>query len=376
MRNTSASSQAMWVGLALLAVASGALAATYTSDGSGDWDDPNTWDAAGIPATAFFRIRAGDTVTADGVTLSSLHNTEILGTWNIEGSSTFGVNRLNYGLDALTPGAAIINISDGSSLTAAVINRSTTLWGVTVNVNDGGYLKTTDAIALYNSGVVNVNVGGTYEPTWIWGNVNLHGGTIIHPANSTAYVSLTPANWSGGTLIVNPGTSATVSNGVGDDLALGLTNHAGNILDLSNQASKQRLSFQDSDELTISQGTIQFNVYSSTDDDSDFMHAWMPSLGSGSHVVLEDGVPLTGVAADYIGSSYDLLQSYNLAALTIAPTVDTPIWNIGGQDYTVSFTNNLATDGTLVVGSLTLVPEPATMGLLALGGVALLKRRR
>ena len=55
------------------------------------------------------------------------------------------------------------------------------------------------------------------------------------------------------------------------------------------------------------------------------------------------------------------------------------VWTIAGNDYDVTFTDNLSTDGTLTVSGLTLVPEPGAFALL--GGLVamaftLVRRRR
>jgi hypothetical protein len=61
-----------------------------------------------------------------------------------------------------------------------------------------------------------------------------------------------------------------------------------------------------------------------------------------------------------------------LGSAALAPTV----FNIGGTDYDVVRGNNLNTNGTLTINSLSVVPEPTTWALLAGSLTALIACRR
>jgi len=85
-------------------------------------------------------------------------------------------------------------------------------------------------------------------------------------------------------------------------------------------------------------------------------------------------VALVGLGADDIGSTYPLFTVATDADIT--PTISAATWTIDGNPYSVTFTDNLPTEGTVTISNLTLIPEPSSALLAAFGLFALGLRRR
>ncbi|MHB1158561.1 MAG: PEP-CTERM sorting domain-containing protein [Phycisphaerales bacterium] len=355
----------------LMAVGSSFAHAAILSNntGGGDWATGSTWAGGVAPSNADFTVQAPDTVTANGVTLNGTNsNPTILGTLNVGTGSNFtSINRINY--NTATAGG-ILNIN-GGSVSASQI-RLAAGGTLTTNVSNGGSFTLGSAQQNSAGSTINIQAGGTYISTaGGGGTTNLVGGTFIN----TAAIAPFPTTWNGGELIVNPGTNYGASNA--SSLANGLSSNATNILNLSNKTTMQAFSLS-STSFSATQGIVRFNVYSATNNDCDLM-TWVNTFGdynltSNVHLQLEDIGPLPGVAGDYVGKSYKLFNDSS-DYTDILATLDAVVWNVGGTDYNVAFTNTLSTDGTLTVSGLTAIPEPATLGLMALGGLMMLPRR-
>jgi len=330
--------------------------------GGGDWSTGTTWQGGNPPSNANFNILTGDVVTATGVTLSGTQNPDINGTLNIESGTDMTVGRIEG-----TPGTGIINVNDGGILTA---DRYTT--SQTININNGGYFTLTSLGN--NDTITNVNAGGTWETfsnaAFNGSNQTLNGGTVIQNNASVRGVD----TWNSGTMITN--TGSVTSNTEASFFVSQMTTSA-HILQVSNQSTAQTLTFANGFLAGFTGGVFRFNIYSATDNDSDQIVATTPDLSLDSAVTLElNGVSLSGTAGDYLGSSYQLFNDATFADLT--PTIGSTTWNIGGHEYVVTFTDNLALDGSLTISNLALVPEPSTTILFG-GALFLLgtfRRRR
>jgi len=351
-------------------VTSVAGASTFNSNGTGggNWTSTDTW-ISGVPTTGSFTVKTGDTVTASNVTLDcgSSTNPQIYGTLNLNNGSSFtGFNRINY---SGTTDGGVINLN-GSTLTGTYLYSQT--HPLTVNVNSGGVLNT--PVAASSNTTVNVNTGGTFNVIGTAGTINLNGGTMVDTDGATNQFPVT--SWTGGTYVVNTATqsSATITN-----LSARLASNANNVLDLSNKSTKQTYTTNNS-IVKLTGGIVRLHVYSATDDDSDqFNYVTLGAFDFSSNVTLQfnDQGPLPGTATDYVGKSYKLFTPSKASYYSlILPTLAATQWNIGGNEYNVTFTNTLSTDGMLTVNSLSAVPEPAALALLGLAGALALRRRR
>jgi len=216
-----------------------------------------------------------------------------------------------------------------------------------------------------------VNAGGTWETfsnaAFNGGNQLLDGGTVIQ-YNATIRGMDT---WNSGNMITN--TGAVTSNTEASFFVSQMTT-AAHIVQVSDQTSAQTLTFGNGFLAGFTGGTFRFNIYSATANDSDQIVASGPDISLDNAVTLElNGFSLGGVAADYIGSTYQLFDDPTYADLT--PTLAPATWTIDGNDYTVTFTDNLAVDGSISVSNLTLIPEPSTGLLAALGLLVAFGRR-
>ncbi len=336
----------------------------------GSFSDDSIWDTGTAPANSNYTISAGDTVTATGVTITGNQDPNIFGTFNVNSGSTFSARRVNNGQ---TVSGGILNINTGGSFTTqrfAPANPG----DLTVNVNDGGSLTVTSLIARTT---ININPGGVATLSSTGATEVLQGGTLI----TTSSGPIAPSTWNTGTFVTNTSSLGTATEA--GNFASRLSSNGANLLDLSNQGSKQIFSVGRSSQLlsfNATDGIIEFNVYSSATDDSDLMAQQLLGgdfdLSSDVLLRFEDFGPLGGAASDYLGVSYQLFDDTNDYA-DIVPTLDAAVWNIGGLDYDVTFTNNLALDGSLVVSNLVaVIPEPSGILILLAGASAALFRRR
>ncbi len=348
---------------------------------TGSWSDTASWTGSLAPANTVntFSIVAGANITATDV---AYIGTGVAADTNlVTGTLTIGSGANFTSIGKISSGSATgtINIKDGGKLTADSINPGSGSNTVTVNISNSGQLTINDLS--YKNVTVNINSGGKMYSADNGSSttyVNLNGGSYI---NTRAGASAIPTTWTGGTLVLNSGTNQYTSTYSGN-LATAFSGNSNNVLVLSNQTTKQTLTiFSTTFNAAGANGTVRFNVYSATADDCDLMTyagtIGNYSLGNSVHFQILSGVDLSGVAGDYLGKTYKLVND-STSYTDINAVVDASVWSIGGAEYNVAFTNNLSTNGTVTVASIDLVnaPEPASAGLFGLGAFFLLARKK
>lgn len=376
----------------LLATAPFAFAQT-ASQSSGNWSTGSIWSTGTAPTTTNVTISAGTTVTADTSFSATSGNLSIFGTLNIgTGTAITTSGDINNNLGAGVTSSGILNIN-GGSLSVRLIGSSgvstttDTSNNFTINLSAGS-LTTTNTSAIGYATTINVS-GGVFNSAAGGSNVNnvvlnlSNNGKVVFTTGIVgAFGNFSSFTWNGGTLVTNSSTGLGAS--ATTKLFNGLKNNATNVLVLSSQTTKQTLALGvGTVAASGTQGTIAFNVYSSSANDNDLISSTGANFGLSSNVKLKiEGLSLTGSAADYLGKTYQLFNLTGTGGYTgLDASISSTVWNIGGSDYDVTFTNNLATDGTLTVAGLTLsqIPEPSTVAILAgIGalGFAALRRRR
>ena len=167
--------------LALLLSAVSVFAATYTSSGSGDWNQASTWGGAGVPGS-------GDTVTITSNHVVTVTGSEVA---------------LSVTLDS-TPGNKILVIDPTASLLVEL---------------SGGTAIAINAPAPGSSNVVRIN-GGTLEASNLGTNLSITGGT---GASKLEFTSLGgTAKFEGDVLFAGTAANAVIDFGpTGGTLELG-----------------------------------------------------------------------------------------------------------------------------------------------------------
>lgn len=351
--------------LVLVLLSGTALSGQILSNGTGggEWTDGATWLDGSPPASnQLWAVEAGDTVSATGVSDTSRQRDIVRGTLNINTGTELQVDRLNNGDDSST---GLVNINSGGILD---IGRFSGSGDVTINVNSGGSFISS---SILNNGLtLNVNSGGTATVGRAGGTQNIFGGTMILAGDYTA-----PSSWTTGTLVTNTFRAAKTGTEMGDFLSA-LNSNGANVLQISNQATAQTFSVGRTNQsipFEATAGIFEFRAYSDADNDSDLMRSVVPddtettdlSLSSAVQLRLISEGSLPGTVNDYLGSSYQLFLDNSGTYGNITPTLQEVIWDIGGSLYNVEFIDNLSVDGTLVVDSLSVIPEPATAVAIA-----------
>ncbi len=308
-----------------------------------------------------FEVVAGDTVTANSGTTYSYENgfINVIGTLTLNSGSSITANRLNNGVTSTT---GVVNVNGGNLRLSRIFNGT---GGLTTVNQTAGLVELLDLSA----GREQFNLSGGTTTQGSTGSISTiyhltAGANLIYENGFKLFGSSSNGTtWNGGSVTVNNSINIGNVTATTDFFSL-LSSNSANVLNISSKTSKQTFSTSLANVLSIDQATIQFDIYSAALNDSD-------QLGSaGSFNISSDvqfainGVNLSGTAEDYIGATYQLLDFGNENYSAVAATLDGGTWTIGGADYTVDFTNNLATDGTIAISSLTPVPEPATIGLL------------
>jgi hypothetical protein len=221
----------------------------------------------------------------------------------------------------------------------------------TVNINSGGALDGTSPYTIRYVGTINVNDGGQFPmaPSWtIRSNLNVNQGGIASGSvgtgsNNSATVTVN-GTWSPRGTTLADGTAIGVGSGSRfGQVIMGSTGKI--ILDLFADQSNEFFNVagtNNATELTINTGTLELHP--------------------------QDGY------TPQVGDSFDL---WNLTAATgFSPTMNLGDGsNITLPGYTLDL-SDWTTDGIVTVSGSTSVPEPASLALLALGGLTLLHRRR
>lgn len=360
------------ISLATATLAVGSLHAQILSNGTGggDWSLGTTWQGGTPPINANFQILAGDAVTATGVSISSTSSPTVVGTLNLNSGSVFSVNRVNNG--SITT-SGVINVNDGAQFT---FNRLAAGAGgvITLNANSGSSVFGNEFNSTGAASVINVNTGGVFHTAagtgMYTGTENLLGGTWVN--NSPTGRALD--TWNTGTFVSNTTNFNTSSDT--NNLLNGLSSNPANTLEISSLTTAQTLSVSVAGSFSVTQGTIEMNIYSATDDDNDQIALTTAALTIDSNVTLSlgAGVSLGGVAADYLGSSYKLFDMADYSNLSATLSAETLL--IGSQEYSAVWINNLSTDGTVTLDSLTVIPEPSTLLHIGMAGLAALALRR
>ena len=375
------------------ALASAAYAQTSTKDGS--FLDTTVWSTGIAPTTTTFTIANPNTVTASsGVAWNGdANNFSVFGTLNVNTGSTFtqtSTGRLN---DASTTTSGVININGGNMTIGRITNSATagSIGTVTTNISAGSMTVLTSGSSAANvfnltGGKLNFGFGGL--STYII-NVGAGGHMVYQNGINRWNVSNT---WTGGRVTTN--ASNVSGSGLGttsfNNFLTAFSSNAANVWDLSSNGSTKQTFSDSSNPVNIApnKGTIEFDVYSATNDDSD--QIVMSGTTASGQINFTSGVHFkinnvavsnpANTAANFVGKSYQLL-SYASGYASVAATVDDAVWTIGTDSYDVTFTNNLASNGTISVASISLIsiPEPSTFALfggVATAGLAVLRRRR
>jgi len=313
------------------------------------------------------------TITIDGATGGTMtlnNNAEITG-GTIGGGGTVTV-------DAGTSSAAAL--LDGLTITAAV------------NIANGKYLKLQNTVT--NNGTITLNDVGIYDAYLnTSGNVTLDGsGQVLFASGGTNRISYTDT-----ADVLTVGANQTVSASVGDDGTIsvnlinqGTVNADGTIDFISGRTFTNALGG------TISgSGTINLNGVM-------FVNNGRISPGnSPGTLTIEGNVPFSASAGLFIeiaDSAYDCLNVSGTASLDgsldmellggftpgyadefvilTAADVTGTFDHAPGKVYFAQGMFDVIYDADSVTLTHYEVPEPATMSLLVLGGLALLRRKR
>lgn len=302
------------------------------------------------------------------------------GTLNIEAGGQVG-NTVGY-LGYLSTGTAIVD-GDGSlwnNTGSLYVGGSANTAGGTgsVTVRNGGQLTVGGTLKIWNSGSLTIQSGGsltTYSLINAGGTINWTSGTLGITGTGGFTVGST------GPL----GASVTLDSGKTLNVTKTTTVASGGSLTLSGGALT-------TDTLTTSGGTISWTSGTWTFDEAIGGAGMFVKSGGGTLVIagLQDYDP--GAVFDVLGGAMvlDTDAGSQGADLSISVTgaelyfgcnqhLDTLSIGDGG---TVVFAGascvvlkHLVMDG-VDFGATTLTPEPATLALVALGGLSLLHRRR
>lgn len=346
--------------------------------GGGDWATGSTWVGGSVPPNFdSWVILTGDTVTAgsDAFYNNASRSNVVYGTLNINTGASITIARLNPSATS----SGTINVAGGSFSVDGIANSAVEGTLLTINVSAGSLTtRSTNAGIYSDKAVINLS-GGTvnYAATQLKAATHITGGTMIlnGVTGTSSLTGFATSTWNGGTVAIN--TSSLGNQTQTNNLINRWGENAANVLALSSKTEKQTLAL--GGNASLSQGNLHVNLYSATDSDNDQINFASHSLTLGSNVQISlFGTSLTGTVEDYLGTSYKLFDgssSYDNINASIAATV----LNIGGADYTVGWINNLSTDGTLTIDTLSVIPEPSTyafLGGLSALGLCLLRRRR
>ena len=331
--------------------------------GGGSWNSGSTWSGGVVPPNAdLWSVLSTDSVTAgSGVNFNntSAYACTVLGTLTINSGANFNLYRLNSGLSS---GHGTINVNGGTLTTAGLLG-STGYTG-TINISNGGFVSQTST-AIAGVYTFNINSGGVFSNQsgfFSGATVNLNSGGVLETPVGAASLPQVNAtfNWNGGTFVLNTNSSYAINNSVLNGLMTAFQNNASNVLQLSNQSSKQTVTLgtgTSSGNISPTKGILAFNVYSPTANDNDLITE-SNTTGANAAITLPSAVhlqinnaTLTGDFSSYIGASYKLFNTSSTYS-TINPTIDPTYWTLNGVEYRVGWNNTLNSNGSVAVSSL------------------------
>jgi hypothetical protein len=353
-----------------LSVVSPSSAQTLSNGtGGGDFATGSTWAGGTAPTTQAFNVVAGDTVIGNsGLSYSTGQNNNIFGTLTVNTGASIIMGRHNYSLTASNTGS-VTNISGGT----LSVDRLSSPGGSNAAINvSAGTLTIRTNIGVAATAYTITLSGGTIDSatTGFSSTLFITGGTLIMRNGIGGLGGLTTGTWNGGTIVTN---TSTLGSSASSPIINAWKSNAANSLTLSSATTKQTLTLGSA--VSSTQGHLGFSIYSATANDNDLLAVGANALSLTSGVNLDiSGVSLGGAATDYIGSTYQLFSSSNATPYAnINATISATALNIGGTTYDVTWINNLASNGSLTIASLTAstIPEPSTyaafVGITVLG---------
>lgn len=321
------------------------LAATVTPSANGSWDQ--NWNTATVTGGS------GNVLPAASVPDTAvINNNRIINVDSVVDVVAGAVNVNNQ--NGLTT-TATLNIDPGGSLTAGKVTVSQNANEGILNIQ-GGALTVTDAVDIKANGTFNL-ISGSFLNSATGarsittdnggGTLNIQGGSftalgaastdVLRLENNTINISGGTVSLTGGQVLLADTTTLSV---IGDAATITM-----DLLNLNTAGRAATVNF-DFDATGIS-----------TIDNNGFLN-----LSAGKLRI--DGTSYTGGNA-----TFDLFSSPNVASLSSDVIVTG--FGVEGVDYTFtqSTTENIV--------QLSVIPEPATLGLVAVfgGGVLFIRRR-
>lgn len=174
--------------------------------------------------------------------------------------------------------------------------------------------------------------------------------------------------WSGANLTLTADTAsldADATNGLGNTTAAGAAGTSGS--------------------LSVTHVSGAYNAFTSPGEQDNV--AFLAALGSGGELAVDFTTPTDATGT---GNYFGLLLHFNYDGTwaQISPTTSSTVGNVTTNvyDYTINVTdysyfqlgliyNSNFTEGTFTVDNIRIVPEPASLALMACGGLSLLRRR-
>lgn len=328
---------------AALALATSAQAANWTNPGTGDWSDAANWDTVLPPSGAeFVNISNGGTAQVTGnesageIRMSI--GTTSSGGLEVNGGGTLTHGSANFGWQ----GATTVTVNSGT-ISSANVNMSVTGTGTVAAVVTGPSSSWTSNAAIWvgNAGVSSLQIlnGATVNSST---GFTVAGGQNMEIARSAAA--------SGSTVLVDGAGSELIAS---SSLLVGASG-AG------------ELTIQNQGLVHVLRGTVTINFDEAGDD------SFLNMRDVGSRLALRNNEDKSGSLAEFLelvnpGSGDGIIRYWNGVAFDDIANATL------GVDYTLTY----ETTGDLAGSNiLTIIPEPASLGLLAMGGLLMLARRR
>jgi hypothetical protein len=404
------------VGISVLAAAALPVLADFNDAQNGSWNSASTWTENATPSSTSDIVRIDQfTVGATSATFTGGEvHLDSTGRLNITSNYGTVAAPLNIKLNGGTFNPGVGNLFSGASHSIDVAGVSTILSSTTGDMTIIG--DDTRPTTLTGSGTLVVQQGGTLTlgADNLAANASNFSGTLdIHDS----IVSIGHANMiknasivlNGGTSKLNAAfgavTSATRSNvknlsgsgkfefwasnysrdlGISGSLSPGTATAPGTIT---------RSTFRSGNDIVFNTGSaLEMDIFGPTQAEADQL-VWTDSV-SVSNMDFANGelkVRLYTPTTDLATTSWVLVNGDELGAVNDAgndgvsvPVQDRAFGSVtfiadpGWQNLSISYTGTSGSSNRQVVltGSFTAVPEPASLGTLALAGLALVARRR